>query len=719
MLRVSPLVGLFLYFPAGGALPGSYSSQEGKAENPALGTETAATVDQVDPDQGQADPARNEDSGAKESTELPEVTVLGRRQPKGATRVTWTRYEPLAWGGESPDRVLEGSPGVDVVRHPKKGAGLVIRGLDSRAGQLLIDGVPVSENYAGGFDLTTLGADHFQTVAVERGIVSLLHGPNSQAGVVSLSSELKVADRRAQAALMGGQWRDSGLLDRGWYLAGGKRIGAFTVSAALTSRRSDGFLLSNDFHTNEWNESFHEDGGVRDGSDRELNLMTLRSEYCFAPRLRVQLVGHLFLTERGIPPFESSNYVRYWRFSKYDTGLGILSAEWTPLASGSTGLERLRASVFGTHHEDRIEDYEDATYQKITSNPLAWFAKSDYDNFSVGGTLTPVWRLSRSNRLSATARVVHDSHDSRTLPVGKDKEWEEWRTSGCTLLNAAAEDAHEFGPVTLGGGVGAAALLLAPERIRGVDYEPEENFKWDMEARLFSEYRPTSLYRLMLTLGRKLRFPTLKELYSGVAGGNPELEPERAWMAEGGADLVDLPILSGLTVGGRVFYYKMLDLIDKPVETFVNIDSASIAGAEGFFALRPLSFLECGAFYTYLYAVDDETGRKLDYRSKHFGSATLAARFPFGLTLSVREVFRSGQESWFFDMLSGDWRHDRLPGHFLLDAQVRQRFGLGGAGYVSLFVSGTNLLDTDYVVGGFSPQPGRTVWVGLSADFGK
>jgi vitamin B12 transporter len=105
-----------------------------------------------------------------------------------------------------------------------------------------------------------------------------------------------------------------------------------------------------------------------------------------------------------------------------------------------------------------------------------------------------------------------------------------------------------------------------------------------------------------------------------------DLRPERSLGYEIGAEL-DVPALGRTdfaTLGATFFQSRVSDLINfnQGFNTLVNVNRASIKGAELALALRPLPWLTAELAWTVTDARDDGTGRPLPRRPEHVIIAT-------------------------------------------------------------------------------------------------
>ncbi|MBI2187182.1 MAG: TonB-dependent receptor [Acidobacteria bacterium] len=216
---------------------------------------------------------------------------------------------------------------------------------------------------------------------------------------------------------------------------------------------------------------------------------------------------------------------------------------------------------------------------------------------------------------------------------------------------------------------------------------------------------PVSTLRLRASTGRAFRVPTSTERYYSDPAhlARAEIGPERAWAAEGGADLL-LP--HGWMLTGTVFGRLDEDVIDwlrpttadrwrtyniRDVDTVGLELSARKALADGWFVQAGYTHLDVEAA-----AVTQLSKYVLDYAPHSLGVAT-SVTLPAAVQLAPRLEYR---------------RRTRSTGpddYAVLDLRVSRRFGT-----YELRVDGTNLGDADYqeVLG--VAMPGRAVRLSLA-----
>jgi outer membrane cobalamin receptor len=660
--------------------------------------------------------AQEDDSGECEAQDDYSTVVVGARSDAPGTSKHIGGDELVLRGAMNLPEALLLEPDVEINESPKQGSAMQIRGFDERASLLAVDGIPVREVYDGHFDISSLTAVLMESVIIERGVTSVLHGPGSMGGVVTILSPSACGGVRLDGSLFGANPFYGRLLDWGGALKACGQWSNLTLNMGGGYQRSEGYALPGDFTETPQNAQYHEGGGLRDGSDYTRAAASLVLKHAPSKNKGFTILFDSLLAPRGIPPFEGAGYTRYWRFASYASYLAGISGWYAPgSAPAAWGFAGLRAMGYAHVHRDEIRDYEDATYGRLTTNPLAWFVASAYANETCGAALQTSWALNKGNRLDIALHYDLDVHREREIPVPRGEEetgWTPWDHYYAHTFSGAVEDTQVLGNWRLVAGFGAGGMSLLARDLRGKSYSVSHRVLPALEGRILIERSLGEKLLFLIAGGHKARFPTLKELFSETVGGNPYLEVERAWMLETGIDGSDVPA-AGLESSVRLFCNVIQDLIEMYRDSYANVGRALTAGGELEVGYRPAPFLQLFAGYRYLFARDLENNRPLDYRTPH--RVILGLRFftRFGLTGAVEVLYGSGQRSTYFDSLAGAWQEDRLPGCVIVNGRLRYELPVGTAVRLSLLLDGRNLFDAGYVVGSFEPRPGREIMFGL------
>ncbi len=650
--------------------------------------------------------------------------VKGKHLPPPGTVTQIDANEISLRGARNVPEALALEPSIEVQQAPKQGSTLQIRGFEERATLLMMEGIPIREVYDGHFDIASLPAFSLGSIDLERGVTSVLYGPNAMAGILSLHAPT-TCDDLVDVSALGGRLHSGRLMLYGGRLKACKMISDFTFHLSAGYEHSDGYVLSNAYTPNTNNAQYHEDGGVRDGSDYERASVALLAKYAPRKNKNVSLFVDYIHSPRGIPPFEAYGYLRFWRFTNYDTILVGLSGTYGPEPDNlplTWGFRELRAQVYTHLHNDEIRDYQDTTYTHLTANPLAWFVASAYANQTFGAAIQSTWTLNGGNRLDISLRYNLDRNGQRIIRVpseGETMHWQPWEHYSAQTFNVAVEDTQVLGSWKLNAGFGASGMSLLDEEHLNKDYPVNKRVVPAYEGRLVVEKTLGEGFRFIAAGGHKVRFPYLKELFSNVVGGNPDLRPERAWMTEAGFDSTGIPI-DGLDTMVRIFWNQIQDLIAQDARIVngqyntinVNVGRAVTAGMELEVRYKPVDFLQLFSGYRYLYARDLNRDRPLDNRTPHriaLGARVVTKR---GLTFALEATYNSDSDSYYIDPAKGSI-HDRLQGFFLVNAHIRYEFAGGDLIKLYLFLDAFNLFDVNYYAGSFDPRPGRELIIGI------
>lgn len=285
---------------------------------------------------------------------------------------------------------------------------------------------------------------------------------------------------------------------------------------------------------------------------------------------------------------------------------------------------------------------------------------------------------------------VWDFAPAWTLTLGA--RWEQWRAYRGLLANAASSVAY-------------------PDRRRS-DVSPKASLDWRIKGP----------WRLRLSFGKAVRYPTVEELFQGslsngaIVNNNPDLEPERDWST-------DLDLIRDLPHGQwRVSLYQdrfadslysQTDItLPVPVTSVQNIDAVRMRGIETALNLKDvLPGVDVEASVGWNDAITLRDAQYPPADGKHFPRiprlrATLFAdwRFAPGWDASLG-VRRSGRQYSTLDNSDFVNTYGAVSAFTVADAKLRWRFAPQWT--ASLGVD--NLTNERYWV--YHPYAGRT-WFG-------
>jgi outer membrane cobalamin receptor len=231
-------------------------------------------------------------------------------------------------------------------------------------------------------------------------------------------------------------------------------------------------------------------------------------------------------------------------------------------------------------------------------------------------------------------------------------------------------------------------------------------------------------------VARKIRFPTLRNLYD-ADGGNENLETEVTQNYEVGLDQ-RLPAINGLfsvsvfRIDAENFIRRAnigCDGIDVSENPFCNFDKLRFQGVEANLAFSPFAGFNAQLAYTYLDASNEEPPlvpvgpnfvrgtSVLDNQPEHKVMAAASYAFDTGTTLLADYQYVAGSFAVSRDQITTL----ELADYHLLNLGITQ--DLPGNAY-QLYGRVENVLDENYESSFGFPEAGRVFFLGLRARLG-
>ncbi len=491
------------------------------------------------------------------------VSASGEEPPPPGVRDSITAEEIAAVGATNVAEAMERLPGVSVSTGARNEPKAWVRGYEQANVLVLVDGVPVSDPYAGDLDLGMLSTFDVARVTVTRGAASTLYGPGGLGGVVnvvtfqggegdSLGADLRLTERATRSV----HARASGTEGRlSWYVG-------------LADESSDGWALPAGFEP-----TAYEDGGTRVNSDFARSSALARVGW--HPDDTSTLFASLRLVDavKGIPFHTSqpAGFVAFARFTEWRQGTAAVGYE-----RRFTGGAELRGQLYVHRFDNTLESFFDPELESLR-------VRSTFEDEVRGGFAVVERRLGGGHRLGLAVHLREDLHES--VERGSDglpsptRRYLAWvgsiavedrirlgdRTSAVVSLGVDRQDVREA--TSLRGTGGSAELVQDPTGSRTLLSPLVE-----LRRELAPGWAGT------LAVSHRARFPTLRQLY-GTSPPSPGLHPQRAT----GLDLgVEWRHRRGLALRGNLFADRVQNLITRASrsEPYRNQDEAEIAGLE-------------------------------------------------------------------------------------------------------------------------------------------
>lgn len=562
-----------------------------------------------------------------------------------------------AGAGEDLAATLGSTPGVHA-RHTSYGqsATLTIRGSNARQVLVETDGVRLNAPFGAGFDLST--ASGFDHAAIWRGAAATYRGSGALAGALELGvRHLPSAGARANATVTAGS-HDT--VDASAHVT----VATDTTSArlGLAARRSDGdfnFTDAQGTRARRVNND-HERVGV-------FGSVQTRAGDAWGRATVFSSVG-----ERGTPGLSE--------FQQQFAAARMQDAHTTAIVAA------------GLHDIVATERWSlDGSVR--AANQARWFT---YDNARPFLGSTPIHETTDSGTAVAIADLELWS-DRSVGRVALDVRHETWRGSSSAARSSA--------------GLGASWEQTIAERwllVAAARGDLDGDARVALSPALGASFAASPRLDVRANLGRTFRTPNLDELYLNLESlrGDPNLNSERAWVADLGAAWRSDAASLDVTAFGRLVDHEILFL---PVTAYLvqaqNVDGTWAAGVEAHAAARWRA-LRAELAYTWTHARFVEGGAPVPLTPAHDASAKIAAH-------------TSWLRTWTGASLRGAITLDnfgttRDGAHLFWDAGV----DLLALEPVQLSFAARNILDDDTMVDAAQqPVPGRTLWVRMSATY--
>jgi len=590
--------------------------------------------------------------------------------------------------------VLELTPGINVRQGGKGEVRVDMRGFDQRATLYTLDGIPVYEPYNGIINADLFPLEMLNSIEITRGASSSLYGPNGMGGQIKLDT---FAPRPPLGATVSTVWRDADLCDvRAGGSAAHEGWSGFAAGRYLTT---SGFSLADGFEDRPDTQRRFENGGKRLNSDRDQlsGFATLGYQYGNEGRAHVAVLASD--ATFGIPP------------STTQFGQLVIPGHYAPVIERAdperllhvqAGVEQrllpavgVAGGLFYTSYDyhdtqyfpDKLHmqydplDYSSAATTKTNSHELGGIGRvtldvGDRDTLAVGGQVR-----GDSVDLSSTTRGSIGHPSITVASVGVENVYA--ATDWISLVLGVSED------VQTGGQIGTRS-----------DFDPQGIVFIDLDQ--WGAAR--------IAVARKIRFPTLRELFDRYQG-NPHLAPENTLTYEIGHRV------------SRTWGYMGLNLFRSDVDNliagggeenhFMNVQTATLQGIEVASGVMPVERVRLDVTYTFLdttaqtnVPLRPDSSSAVQHKPAHRFNGILQVSLPWKLLLRMEGLYTSEQ----LDQLNSEVI---VGGFALWNVQITRPVGK----WLSLFAGADNLLDTDYEQKLGTPEPGRRAFAGFRATY--
>ena len=455
--------------------------------------------------------------------------------------------------------LLRLQPDLQVVQNggPGTNTTLLMRGGGSNQVLVLIDGIKFNSPSTGSADLSSLLTTDIERIEIIKGPQSTLYGSEAMAGVVNIITKKGAGKLKTDLSVEGGSFAT---VKTAGSVSGGTDRTNYRLSATYFDTDGIPIAKNGSLPNGNTNKSVSAKLGANptDNSSVELNLRYGTD--------KTQLDNYTF----GVGPVDTLNYIQ-----NHENYLVAVTGKIFPFEKyeQSLTLSYLRDNLNATDPVTAYNNYR----INATTELLDWQHTLDLHPLTITGGVA--YRYESANSEGAFDQSI----DNKAF-----------------YLNAKLDLIDD-------------TLILNA----GLRYDDHSIFGNALTYRTGVLYylKPLEM-RFKANLGSGFRAPSLNELYYPYYG-NLNLKPEKSIGYDVGVekDLFD----KKLVLGATWFWQRYSDLIQTDPNTFtaVNIGNALTDGIEIKATALPIDNLKLNAGYTYLNAVDKDTGAFLSLRPRN------------------------------------------------------------------------------------------------------
>jgi len=551
-----------------------------------------------------------------------------------------------------------------------------LRGANERQLGLFFDGAYVNIPWDNRIDLSLLPASAVNELKIIKGIPSVIYGANNIAGVInSYSSNY---DREKIGGKVLAQIGENNSYKLNGFVA--DKIEALSFLLSASSFKTDGFTLPISFNNSENPDD------MRLNSYQKTYEIFTKLNYDYERYSNVELSVQYLNSEKGVPPEIDVRKPRYWQYPlwrKY--GISIAGKHNFDLGKNSSFDYVVNLYNFNM----QIDQFADSTYSEIDNvekdNDLVLYGRLIYTNLL---SLNSILRFSLSG--------YNTTHKEKFSSTG-------YREDVYTQNVYSAGVEYEL--------VGNNFVFIAGTSFDGTN-NPETGTYTSKDALgKFSfttsiGYFFTSAFSTQINLGRKSRFPSLRESFSDALGRfviNPDLNAET--ITE-----VDIGFKHTLPNGEIKLNFFLSYLKDGIIRSVVETSEGNM-----FMRVNQEEIRSYGIEFESNYSITNRLNTKdtLEYRPKFITGLyfNYFINKNFNATLEMNFI---GDE---YGLQEGYKYYRELPSYLLVNLRFAYTFFLTEIQNVELYFRANNIFDKLYFSQWGLPEAGRQFWGGAIFKF--
>ncbi len=570
-----------------------------------------------------------------------------------------------------------------------------IRGSSERQLGLFFDGALVNIPWDNRIDLSLLPTTSISELKIIKGIPSVIYGANHIAGVIIGSS-----NNYQTSELSGNVSAQFGDFDqRKLSLSLGRKINDFSFLFSASHYNRDSYILPKDFNSHE-NPS-----NQRINSYQQTDGLFAKVKYDYQKLSNVQASFQYLNSVKGVPPEIDVAKPRYWKYPEWNkVGFNVFGKH-----TFSSNLNSSIDYVFNIYNfKMQIDEFTDQTYGTLSNveknNDLVLYGRFIY---------TTLWGSYSIIRFSLSGYNTNHKEKFKTTNYQESIFIQNLYSAGFEyeLLT------NRFSAI-----IGASLDgSFAPET---GTFESKNNLT-SLGLNLTTKYNFSDILSMQINLGKKSRFPSLRESYSDGLSRfiiNPNLKAETAYDGELG--------LEYLFSRGKLYTNIFLNYLeDGIVRTVINTDDGNKFMRINKESIQTYGFelqanynlsrkINAGFQFSYLrsFAKNNSTGEytdTLEYKPEFISSIYLN----YSLLKSFSVLFEATTIQNEYGYQEGYEFFRKLPSYFLINLRLTYSLKLTQRHNLQLYGRANNIFDQLYYTQWGLPEAGRQFLVGVNFEF--
>ncbi|MGE3800688.1 MAG: TonB-dependent receptor plug domain-containing protein [Candidatus Kapaibacterium sp.] len=581
---------------------------------------------------------------------------------------------------------------------------LYLRNAGERQVSIFLDGALLNVPWDNRVDLSLVPLNAVGGIIAEKGSPSVLYGANVMGGAVNiLTREIETEGHLTEFK---GGIGENGVLSSSLTHLG--RTGKLNYIASASFSQRDGISLPADASL-----PFNQiDQNLRTNTDSRLIGIYARGEYQVTESGALGLSVNVIDSEKGIAPEghldPDVDRVRFWRYPDWLLLNGILTYDFR---FGDYKLWNLRGAGWATLFGQRIEQYDSPLYTSLTA--------AQQDDDATFGLRTILTRQFESGNLSFSANQLHTQHDQ----VDSDFDSAGIETAGDVqsysqyTFSLGAEQNNRWGQkvqTVLGASFDGMVTLKSADK-------PKQDPFLSPGLTAGGSYQFSDKLIGRLSVGRKSRFPSMRELYGEALRRflvNPDLKPESSWNIDLGADMS----FTDFTVEASLFTQLTTNTIDqRSFDTLggnrrqrINLPGSRVYGLESSVAWRITDDLRANGHITISNAraesSNTDTLTFLSEKPEVLSTLNLSWKAPLHFVVDGEAIYTGTAYS-----LDNDNIFQKLDPSLQLNGRLAWRSiqPFAGVNYFELFIRMDNITDAVTLSQLGLPGAGREVRGGV------